>query len=75
MIDRHHACTAGVAVRVASLEPIPDEQKPLLVAAEQYLQLRDESWRIRSKAQDGQREHAETGRYVGGHVTNRIQED
>jgi membrane associated rhomboid family serine protease len=37
-------------VRVASLERVPDEQKPLLVAAEQYLQLRDESWRIRSKA-------------------------
>jgi hypothetical protein len=37
-------------VRVASLERVPDEQKPLLVAAENYLQLRDESWRIRSKA-------------------------
>jgi hypothetical protein len=36
--------------RVASLERVPDEQKPLLVAAENYLQLRDESWRIRSKA-------------------------
>jgi membrane associated rhomboid family serine protease len=35
---------------VASLEHIPDEQKPLLTAAQQYLQLRDESWRIRSKA-------------------------
>lgn len=36
--------------RVASLDRVPDEQKPLLVAAETYLQLRDESWRIRSKA-------------------------
>jgi len=36
--------------RVASLKGVPDEQKPLLAAAEKYLQLRDESWRIRSKA-------------------------
>ena len=35
---------------VASLEHIPDEQKPLLTAAEEYLRLRDESWRTRSKA-------------------------
>ena len=37
-------------IHVASLEHIPDEQQPLLTAAQQYLQLRDESWRIRSKA-------------------------
>jgi len=36
--------------RVASLKGVPDEQKPLLAAAEKYLQLRDDSWRIRSKA-------------------------
>jgi rhomboid protease GluP len=36
--------------RVASLKGVPDEQKPLLEAAEKYLLLRDESWRIRSKA-------------------------
>ena len=35
---------------VAALQHIPDEQKPLLIAAEKYLQLRDESWRLRSKA-------------------------
>ena len=35
--------------RVASLEHVPDDQKPLLAAAEKYLQLRDESWRIRSR--------------------------
>jgi membrane associated rhomboid family serine protease len=35
--------------RVASLEHVPDDQRPLLAAAEKYLQLRDESWRIRSR--------------------------
>jgi hypothetical protein len=35
---------------VAALEHIPDEQQPLLTAAKSYLQLRDESWRLRSKA-------------------------
>jgi rhomboid protease GluP len=35
---------------LASLDHVPDEQKPLLAAAEKYLQLRDESWRVRSKA-------------------------
>jgi hypothetical protein len=35
---------------IASLRHIPDEQKQLLTAAEKYLQLRDESWRVRSKA-------------------------
>jgi membrane associated rhomboid family serine protease len=36
--------------RVASLAHIPDEQKRLLTTAQTYLQLRDESWRLRSKA-------------------------
>jgi len=36
--------------RVASLAHVPDEQKPLLTTAQRYLQLRDESWRLRSKA-------------------------
>jgi membrane associated rhomboid family serine protease len=36
--------------RVTSLERVPDEQQPLLAAAQEYLQLRDESWRIRSNA-------------------------
>jgi membrane associated rhomboid family serine protease len=36
--------------RVASLAHVPDEQKPLLTTAQTYLQLRDESWRLRSKA-------------------------
>jgi hypothetical protein len=36
--------------RVASLAHVPDEQKPLLTTAQRYLQLRDESWRLRAKA-------------------------
>lgn len=37
-------------LQVASLQHVPDEQKPLLAAAQKYVQLRDESWRTRSKA-------------------------
>lgn len=36
--------------RFAALQHVPDEQKPLLSGAQQYLQMRDESWRTRSKA-------------------------
>jgi len=39
-------------VRFASLQHVPDEQRPLLAAAQKYLQLRDESWRTRSKGLD-----------------------
>jgi len=35
-------------VRFASLQHVPDEQRPLVDAAQKYLQLRDESWRLRS---------------------------
>ena len=36
-------------VRFASLQHVPDQQRPLLAVAQKYLQLRDESWRTRSK--------------------------
>jgi hypothetical protein len=36
-------------VRFASLQRVPDQQRPLLAVAQKYLQLRDESWRTRSK--------------------------
>jgi len=36
-------------VHFASLQHVPDEQKPLLAAAQKYVRLRDESWRTRSK--------------------------
>jgi len=35
-------------VRFASLQHVPDEQRPLVDAAQKYLRLRDESWRLRS---------------------------
>jgi hypothetical protein len=61
---------------IESTSAIVPITKPLLAAAENYLQLRDESWRIRSKAlKMGSLSMAETSRCVGGHVTKRTQED
>jgi hypothetical protein len=37
-------------LRIESLSQIPTEQRPLLVQAKQYLQLRSESWRLRAEA-------------------------
>ena len=40
----------AMRARVELLDKLPREQRPLVAAAEEYLQLRDESWRIRSEA-------------------------
>jgi hypothetical protein len=37
-------------LRLKSLDLVPPEHKPLLARAEEYLQLRDESWRLRADA-------------------------
>jgi membrane associated rhomboid family serine protease len=36
--------------RLQALQHVPHEQRPLVAAADEYLRLRDESWRLRSEA-------------------------
>jgi membrane associated rhomboid family serine protease len=38
-----------VRTRLTSLEGVPREQQPMVAGAEEYLRLRDESWRIRTE--------------------------
>jgi membrane associated rhomboid family serine protease len=40
----------AVRARLKSLERVPQEHQPLLASAEEYLRLRDASWRLRSEA-------------------------
>jgi hypothetical protein len=35
--------------RLQAFERVPYEQQPLVAAAEEYLRLRDESWRLRAE--------------------------
>jgi hypothetical protein len=41
---------AAIRLRLKSLERVPPEHKPILAHAEEYLQLRNESWRLRADA-------------------------
>jgi membrane associated rhomboid family serine protease len=40
----------AVRARLKSLERVPEEHQPLMASAEEYLRLRDASWRLRSEA-------------------------
>jgi membrane associated rhomboid family serine protease len=40
----------AVSARLKALDSIPPEQKPLVVAAQQYLHLRGEGWQLRAQA-------------------------
>jgi len=40
----------AVRLRLKALDRIPDEHQPLIARAEEYLRLRDESWRLRAEA-------------------------
>jgi hypothetical protein len=40
----------AIRARLKSLDGVPSEQKPVLARADEYLALRDESWRLRADA-------------------------
>jgi hypothetical protein len=40
----------AVRLRLKSLDRVPDEHRPVLAQADEYLRLRDESWRLRAAA-------------------------
>lgn len=40
----------AIRARLGALEGVPQEHRPLVATAEEYLRLRDESWRLRSEA-------------------------
>ena len=51
LIDRTILPELGAArARIATLQRVPEAHKPALTAAQSYLKLRDESWRLRSEA-------------------------
>ena len=58
--------------RLKTLERVPPEHEPLVAGAEEYLRLRDESWRLRAEGLD--KANMRTLRRRGSHTPTRRQE-